>query len=197
MGQVQATGDPHAFAQLMNRWQTPIRNLCTRMTGDSHRAEDLTQEAFARVFAYRKNYRPSARFSTYLWRIAINLCHDELRRTQRKKETALDDLGEESLVLLEEFVSKSPSPDRVAEQKETADSVRRALGRLPDIYRVVLVLRHYEQLKFQEIAEILEIPEGTVKSRMSEGLNQLGRLLRPSPLQKSSPLKSERETILI
>ncbi|PYK97720.1 MAG: hypothetical protein DME19_15310 [Verrucomicrobia bacterium] len=90
MGRVQAQDDPRAFARLVERWEEPIRRLCARMTGDPHRGEDLKQDTFARVFEKRKSFRPTARFSTWLWRIALNLCYDELRRINRRGESPLD-----------------------------------------------------------------------------------------------------------
>src|SRR5258705_8991570 len=84
MLRVQAEDDHGAFAQLVERWEEPIRRLCVRMVGDPHKGEDLKQEAFARVFAKRKDYRPTGRFSTFLWRIALNACYDELRRVKRR-----------------------------------------------------------------------------------------------------------------
>src|SRR5579863_5560747 len=80
MWRVKMEDDPQAFAQLVRRWEKPIQALCARMTGDAHRGEDLTQEAFSRVFAWRKNYEASGRFSTLLWRVALNLCYNELRK---------------------------------------------------------------------------------------------------------------------
>src|SRR5207244_12520315 len=74
MWRVKAHNDHHEFARLMERWEKPIRNLCVRMTGDLHRGEDLKQETFSRLFEKRKEYEPTGRFSTYLWRIALNLC---------------------------------------------------------------------------------------------------------------------------
>jgi RNA polymerase sigma-70 factor, ECF subfamily len=178
MWRVQMHEDAHAFAQLMKRWEEPIRRLCTRLTGDVHRAEDLTQEAFTRIFTRRKDYRAGGRFSTYLWRIALNLCYDDLRRTRRRGEAFLEDqTGEEFSVI--DHMATQPSPDTAMVQEERADMVRRALMRLPDNHRSVIVLRHYEGLKFREIAEVLEIPEGTVKSRMADGLTQLSRMLQP------------------
>ena len=88
MLRVQAHDDHGAFAQLVSRWEEPIRRLCTRMVGDAHKGEDLKQEAFARLFAKRKLYQPTARFSTFLWRIALNACYDELRRVKRRAESA-------------------------------------------------------------------------------------------------------------
>ena len=88
MWRVKLQDDPQAFARLVARWEKPIQRLCARMTGDVHRAEDLTQAAFARVFAGRADWMPTGRFSTFLWRIALNLCHDELRRTLRQSRTS-------------------------------------------------------------------------------------------------------------
>ena len=84
MWRVQTQDDHRAFVQLLERWEEPIGRLCARMTGDVHRGEDLKQETFARVFEKRKSFQPSARFSTWLWRIALNLCYDELRRINRR-----------------------------------------------------------------------------------------------------------------
>jgi len=178
MWRVKMYDDSQAFARLVARWEKPIQRLCARMTGDPHRAEDLTQTAFARVFARRANWEPSGRFSTFLWRIALNLCYDDLRQTQRRGECSLDGLEEESSAGGEHFVADEPSPHAQADARERGELVREALLRLPPLYREVVVLRHYEALKFHEIAEVLEIPEGTAKSRMAEALTQLHRLLK-------------------
>lgn len=179
MWRVQNADDHAAFAQLVERWEQPIQRLCARMTGDLHRAEDLAQEAFSRVFSRRRDYQPAAKFSTWLWRIAINLCHDELRRRQRRPEHPLEpeaeDGGESGAA---QFPGNGLSPAEVVEKLEQAEIVRRALLQLPETYREVVVLRHYESLKFHEIAEVLGIPEGTVKSRMFEALDRLGGILK-------------------
>lgn len=179
MWRVQTQDDEGAFAQLVRRWGGPIQRLCVRMTGDVHRGEDLAQETFARVFARRKDYRPSGKFATWLWRIALNLCYDELRRRRRRDESSLDAMCGEALVALETFVAAEPAPDKSMVDQERSEMVRKALMQLAETYRTVLVLRHYENLKFREIAEVLEVPEGTVKSRMAEALTQMGRLLKP------------------
>jgi len=174
MWRVSRQDDETAFTTLMRRWHPPILRLCTRMIGDPHRAEDLAQETFSRVFTQRTKYQPERRFSTWLWRIALNLCYDELRAPRRREEPWLgseDETGDPT------FVSSGLSPDRQAARVEEDRLVQQALAALPDTYRSVLILRHYQDLKFREIAEILEIPEGTVKSRMVEGLNQLSRRL--------------------
>src|SRR2546423_3638953 len=177
MWRVQKEGDERAFAQIVSRWEGPIQRLCTRMTGDSHCGEDLAQETFARVFARRKEYQPTAKFSTWLWRIALNLSYDELRRRRRREQWALDNTGAERLSGLETTATSEPAPDHSLIVQERGELVRQALARLPEAYRTVLVLRHYEGLKFREIAAVLQLPEGTVKSRMAEALTQMGRLL--------------------
>ncbi len=177
MWHVKLQDDPQAFARLVARWEKPIQRLCFRMTGDRHRAEDLAQTAFVRVFAARAEWEPAGKFSTFLWRVALNLCHDEFRRQQRRAEFSLDALeldGDETA----DFATDEPPPDAQAELRERGELVRRALAKLPAPYREVVVLRHYEGLKFREIGEVLDIPEGTVKSRMAEALNQLNRWLK-------------------
>jgi RNA polymerase sigma-70 factor (ECF subfamily) len=179
MWRVQMHDDASAFAELVRRWQEPVQRLCTRMTGDSHRAEDLTQEAFTRVFARRKVYQASSKFSTYLWRVALNLCYDELRRTRRYQVVSFDaEPTGTAADRVDEPVAQEPGPADAALASEQAELVRQALLRLPESHRSVIVLRHYHDLKFREIAEVLGIPEGTVKSRTMEALGQLARLLR-------------------
>ncbi len=187
MWRVQMQGDTEAFAILVERWEGPIQNLCARMLGDAHRGEDLAQEAFARVFAKRKEYEARGRFSTFLWRVALNLCYDELRRRERRRETPLDGGFEDGEI---GHASDELPPDASLAREETAGRVRGALMEISETYRSVLVLRHYEDLKFREIAEVLGIPEGTVKSRMAEGLSQLARLLEREAQRESESSKS-------
>jgi RNA polymerase sigma-70 factor (ECF subfamily) len=178
MWRVQQLDDEAAFGQLVRRWEGPIQRLCERMTGDAHTAQDLAQETFVRVFARRKEYQGEGKFSTWLWRIALNLCYDELRRRHRREKNSFESEGGEPLTVLEAFTAADPAPDKLLAERERSWMVRRALDQLPEIYRAVLVLRHYEDLKFREIADVLGVPEGTVKSRMTEALSQFGRLLK-------------------
>jgi len=178
MARVKRDDDAAAFARLMARWEKPIQRLCVRMTGDAHRAEDLTQTAFTRVFTRRAEWQPAGKFSTFLWCVALNLCHDEARRIQRRGEFSLDALEEAAGDGEMRFAADDLAPDAQVESQERSELVRRALAELPGQYREVVVLRHYEGLKFREIGEVLGIPEGTVKSRMAEALGQLNRLLK-------------------
>lgn len=189
MWRVQMHDDGEAFAELVQRWERPIRRLGVRLLGDVHRAEDMAQEAFARVFAHRREFDPAARFSTWLWRIAVNLCRDELRRRGRRRETTW---GGEARVVEEgegevgnggwegeDLASEEAGPMEAMVTLERAEAVRRALLRLPEPYRVVVALRHYEGLRFREVAEVMGLAEGTVKSRMAEALDRLERMLAP------------------
>ncbi len=177
MGRVKEHEDHEAFARLVRRWQEPVHRLCTRMIGDADRGEDLKQEVFQRLFESRKSYEPRSRFSTFLWRIALNRCYDELRRQRRRRElvgdpTALDETNTEA-------AGEDPGPDLQAATHEESALVRQALLDLPEIYRTVIILRHYQGLKLARIADVLEIPEGTVNSRMAEALERLSRKLAP------------------
>jgi RNA polymerase sigma-70 factor, ECF subfamily len=204
MWRVQMHDDAQAFAQLVRRWEGPIQRLCSRMTGDTHRGEDLAQETFVRLFSKRKDYRPQGRFSTFLWRVAINLCYDELRKIRRRSESPLETENNGECVTLHEFPADEPSPDQTLLVRERNELVHEAVMRLPETYRIVVVLRHYENLKFREIAEVLGVPEGTVKSRMTEALMQLTRLLRhsvegksPTPISNlcKTPTKKSEESL--
>ena len=178
MCRVKTHDDHGEFDRLVTRWEEPIRRLCVRMTGDVHRGEDLKQETFVRLFQKRKDYHATAKFSTFLWRIALNICYDELRRQNRRCEILAGDeeLGESDFPKL---VSETPAPDARAVAIEEGELVRKALLQLPEIYRAVIILRHYEDMKLVRIAEVLEIPEGTVNSRMAEALVRLSRILEP------------------
>ena len=164
MRAVSENDDSKAFGQLSFRWHLPIQRLCYRMVGSWQDAEDLTQEVFTKLFFYRHRYRQKARFSSYVWRIAINQCNDFLRSRGSKKtnhDYSIDEQTSNSS-LLQSMV------DSEAQQK-----VRVAVGELPAIYRTVLVLKHYEQLKIRQIADVLEIPIGTVASRLAKALDLL------------------------
>jgi RNA polymerase sigma-70 factor, ECF subfamily len=189
MWRVQTADDHRAFATLVERWERPIWRLCARMTGDQHRAEDLKQEAFARLFERRRTFRQGGRLSTWLWRIAVNLCHDELRRINRRGESPLDGEDEASEAYASRMIAVEESPDAASVAREEGELVRQALLQLPEGYRTVLVLRHYEALKLREIAEVLDLPEGTVNSRMAEALARMTRLLAPHFEPAAAPLR--------
>jgi RNA polymerase sigma-70 factor, ECF subfamily len=190
MWRVQLNDDHAAFVQLVRRWEQPILRLCARMTGDLQRGEDLKQEAFARVFLRRKDFRQGSKFSTWLWRIAINLCYDELRKQHRHAEFSIDDEG--SAGFAREQASEEPSPDVRAAAQEEFELLRGALLRLPESRRAALVLRYCEGLTLREIADILAIPETTASSRIAAGLAQLSRILAPQLGEMNTNVERQR-----
>lgn len=179
MGRVQRTGDPAAFGELVRRWEAPLQRLCTRLTGDAHHAEDLVQEIFARIFTHRHRYRPDARFSTWLWRVALNHTYSALRQPHLHHEQPANPQADDAPNPgpHADLPDAAPTPDEAALRRETREAVCRAVSELPESHRAILVLRHYEGLKFREIAEVLDLPEGTVKTRMTEALHLLARRL--------------------
>jgi RNA polymerase sigma-70 factor (ECF subfamily) len=179
MLRVQKQNDPRAFAILVHRWESWTKMFCTRFTGDVHRGEDLAQEVFAQILTHRNDYRHEGRFAAYLRRIAYNACCDWHRRTKRHQESPLTGAACDPTVC--DITSAAPalSPDVIVAKDEQAEVVRKALFQLPEHYRHVIILRHYEGLRFREIAELLDLSPGTVRSRMAEALTRLARLLKP------------------
>jgi RNA polymerase sigma-70 factor (ECF subfamily) len=148
-------------------------------------AEDLRQEVFIRVYRSARTYQATAQFSTWLYRIATNLCLDTLAKQQRRKEIPIAPyLESESEDFDGGFIDPSQKPDEVVVKKELKSLVRLALTRLPEEQRVVVVMRHYDELKFHEIAEILGCPVSTVKSRMAAGMQRLSQMLSKQDWKK-------------
>lgn len=164
MAIVRQRADVRAFSTLVDRWQERVYRLLLRLTGNVQDAEDATQEVLAKLFSRRDQFRSESKFSTWLWRIAINTGNDTNRKRRPER------IQTESI--------SNDGPVSAALHSERREQVRTALAALPEQLRTVVVLRHYEQLKFREIAETLQIPTGTVASRMAAALNELGELLK-------------------
>lgn len=159
---------PEAFAELVARYQDRICNLAYRITGDAEESKDLAQETFIKAYTALTSFRKDARFSPWLYRIAINLCLNYRKRRREKIS-----IEEESVV-----DSTGLTPAEAAEQHETQQQVQQAILSLPESYRVVLVLRHINDLTYQEIAQALGIPVGTVKARLFRARQMLQERLR-------------------
>ena len=168
-------GDVRAFELLVRRWEDPLLNFIYRSVGNLERAKELRQETFLRVIKARKRYRPTAKFSTWLYRIAVNLCRSEHRKRVRRGEAYTEDLGEGYAET--RLADSGPGPDKVAQSREVIATVRRAISGLPDEQREVVLLRQYHGLAFSEIAEIIGCPVSTAKSRMYYAMNNLRRTL--------------------
>jgi RNA polymerase sigma-70 factor (ECF subfamily) len=159
-----------AFSELMKRYKNPIISFLFRYTGDMKTAEDLSQEVFVRVFRKIKFYNSAARFSTWLYTIACNLAKDEFKRRSRHPAVSYDwqSSGHDDTTRTVPAVTKSDQgPEENAEKNERSAQVQVALNKLEDDDREILVFREIQGLKYEEIAKILDLPLGTVKSRIA------------------------------
>ncbi len=163
-------GDRHAYGQLICRYRDGVVNVVYRMCGDESRAEEAAQEAFIRAWQKLGSYKAEYSFRSWLYRIAVNQALDELRR--EKPTMDIDsEMAENTLV------SEYPLPEVALIHKEQAERVHKAVLCLPEGSRAVVVLREYEGLAYQEIASALNIPLGTVMSRLSAARAQLRKQL--------------------
>ena len=164
-------GDADAFGEIVRRWERRIFALAFGMLGREDDARDATQETFLAAFRNLRGFRGDAKVSSWLHRIAINQCITRQRRAKVRSESTLDDAEEQHSAQLSAPLRYSPS--RVAEEREASAAVRRAVNSLPIELRQVVVMKEFEELTFKEIAEVLEIPLSTVKSRLYTALRQL------------------------
>lgn len=164
-------GDTDAFGELVKRYERYILNLVYRTLGYPEDAEDIAQETFIKAFTNIKKFKGESKFSTWLSKIAINLCMDRLRSRSSKEE-----MPEEG-VWLTIPQSSYYDPEEVTERLEIQERIRRAVSSLPDELRVVFVLREFDDLSYEEISKILNIPIGTVESRLYRARMRLKNLL--------------------
>jgi len=174
-------GDRDAFSELVCRHARGVRNVVYRMCGDVQIAEDAAQEAFLRAWLHFSAFRPQSSLRTWLYRIGINAATDLLRKQKRIAPDDLQDLP---------LSDPEPGPEGWFSQEEQAALVQKAILSLPEAGRAVLVLREYEDLSYQEIADALDIPIGTVMSR----LNYARRLLKDR-LKQALLLEAEVECV--
>lgn len=176
-------GDREAFAELVRRHKTPIYNFVLRQVRQTNTAEDVTQDVFMRVVQSASEFKHEARFSTWAYTIARNLCVDHLRKQSHRRHPSLDQPitanGEESRPLLESVADAHPraSVERSAAAGEMAGRIVEAVERLPEEQREVFLLRELGNLPFKEIADITGVGENTVKSRMRYALDRLQEAL--------------------
>jgi len=157
-------GDAHAFETLFRKYQTYVYNISLGMLCNSEDAADITQETFLRLHRSLGSFRGDASFSTWLYRVAVNLCITELRRRGRHRFEFLDEVAhEEERPGAEELES---DPTEAIEQEEERRVVHQVLRMLPPDYRAVMVLRHFQQLAYEEIADVLGLSLSQVKTRL-------------------------------
>jgi RNA polymerase sigma-70 factor (ECF subfamily) len=171
-------GDDRAFAVVVRRYQRGLYNLAYRMVRESELARDLTQDVFVRVHGALGKYDPSYSFSSWIYRVATNLCIDYIRK--RKIETVSLDapvsLGDDETVT-RDVLDPTQDPERDLETAERQELLAEALDKLPEAHRMVLLLRHQRDLSYEEIARILEAPLGTVKARIHRAREAFRKIL--------------------
>lgn len=175
-------GDTRAFEPLVDRYKNKIHNYVSRMIHDPDEAEDVTQEVFVRAFSSLHHFRGQSSFQTWLYRIATNLCVDHHRRQEHRPQVvrSLDAPVEGEDGGLEwEVADWSYNPESVALSREMQEQVHRALGLLSDKLRAVILLHDLQGLSYEEIAQTLQCPLGTVKSRLFNAREALREQLRP------------------
>jgi len=175
------SGDEAAWEELVRQHTRQVYGLCYRFTGSGAEAQDLTQEVFLRVFRTLRTFRSTeGSFGTWLARVARNLLIDHYRRTRQERVT---DPIEEQLPMLEgKGATASERPDHAVAGREASEILQAALQRLSPDLREAVILRDLQEMEYREIAEVLGIPEGTVKSRINRGRAELARLLRRQKL---------------
>lgn len=174
-------GEAKAFDLLVTRYSNDVYALLYRITEDAEEAGDLMQETFLNALKAIKNFRGEADLKTWLFRIAINESRNRFRwwkRRKRESTISLDaTIGTSETTLGETFSSGEKSPEENVLQRERAEKLRRALSELPDIFRETIVLCDIEGLSYEEIASVLQINIGTVKSRIARGREELRKKL--------------------
>jgi len=166
-------GDRRAFDQLVDAHYRSVYNTAYRMLGGESAAADATQATFLKVYEALESFRGDASFSTWLYRITMNVCLDDLRRRRNEPLSLTDEDDEGEPTGERDLPDESDEPGRSAEQRELQRLVHEAIGRLPEDFRTVIVLYDIRGLSYQDISAALDIPLGTVKSRLNRARNAL------------------------
>ena len=183
-------GDADAFEQLLLEHQKNVYNLCYRMAGNPDDAMDLSQETFLRAWRCLDQYQFASAFSTWLYRLCSNICIDFLRKRRRQQTVPLtfeDADGEEQTYAVPDA---QPLPEEQVELKLTREILQAAMAQLLPEHRAVLQLRVVNEMSYEQIADVLDIQIGTVKSRLSRARNQLKKILERGNLSRRASSES-------
>lgn len=176
--QLAKTGSVAAFEQLVEAYDQKLYNMAYRMLGNREDARDMTQEAFLRAYRSLDGFREESSFSTWIFRIAKNACLDRIRKRSQVQAVSIDEpIQTEEGQVQRELPSDLGDPEEYAEQQELSAVVHSALQELTDEYRTAVVLRDLQGLSYNEIAEVMEVSLGTVKSRIYRGRQALKEVL--------------------
>ncbi len=170
-------GNTAAYNSLVQRYQRQVYNLAYRMLGNAEDAGDLVQDTFLRAYGALASFRQDASFLTWLYKIASNLCIDQLRSRKAKSTLSLDVELEEGREPAADI--RSCGPEEAAVRSSVQDVVQKAVLNLPEKYRAVVVMRHLQDMSVDEIARVLDLPTGTVKTHLFRARDMLRGRLRP------------------
>ncbi len=177
------SGDAAAWEEIVQKYHRRIYNICYRFAGSGDDAEDLTQEVFIKMYRTLNSYDVDrGAFMTWVTTITRNLLVDHFRKTKQNRMTdSLDTVSserEDAMPLSEQIPDREPSQDSRVQSRETAETVHQALQKLSPELREAVILRDLQDLDYRDIATVLKVPEGTVKSRINRGRAELARLLQ-------------------
>lgn len=169
-------GDMKSFDELVLRYSKRVMNTAYGMLSDYHDASDASQEVFLRVYKSLSSFKGDSAFSTWVYRITVNVCSDILRKRQKHSAVSLDKTDDDGAAVYD-VPDDNANPHENAEKAERIDAVRAAVAQLSDEYRTALTLYEFEGVSYESIAEIVKCPVGTVKSRINRAKKQLRKIL--------------------
>jgi RNA polymerase sigma-70 factor, ECF subfamily len=173
-------GERNAFDDLIRRYERKVYNFAYRLCGNYDEASDVASETFVRVYNAVQNFRGDSSFITWLFRIVTNVYLDEKKRQRARPYQSLEEIIElEETAVRRQIEDPEPTPDQRAELRERTDILQAAIDSLPDYQRMMIVMYHTENKSYEEISEILDLPIGTVKSRLNRARLSLREKLEP------------------
>lgn len=171
-------GEKAAYAELVRRWQTRVYSQCLRQLGEKSIAEEITQDIFLSIFRALPRFREEAKFSTWLFRIVINHCKNRRMYQQRRHRRGHEPIEGNNEEMPRELPTSDLNPEQELQKKRLRALLQTALGKLEEKQKQILILRDVQGLSYDEISDILDIPNGTVKSRIHRARMEVAKLLR-------------------
>jgi RNA polymerase sigma-70 factor, ECF subfamily len=171
-------GDQEAFEGIVDLFKDKIYRHCFRMVGNGHEAEDLAQETFLRAYRNISKYNSEYKFSTWIFRIATNLCIDRLRKKKPDYYLDAEVPGTDGATMYSQLSSEEPLPEEVVTENEEWNELQAEIMKLPEKYRTAILLKYVEDLSLEEISKIMDIPVPTVKTRIHRGREALKKVFQ-------------------
>ena len=173
-------GNTQIFSQLIDNYKNMVYNLAYRMSNNPHEAEDISQEAFLRAYQSLAHFNPSYKFSTWLYQITLNIIRDKFKRKEIDYVSLDTPVETDDSEFCPQPADYAHNPEHIIDQQEKTQVIQKAILSLPLKYREIIVLRHLQDLSYIEIANILKLPQGTVKVRLYRAREQLRKILETS-----------------